>query len=383
MSITLRPDLEEMRISLRKFCTQQLEPLARKIDETNELPPEVIPLLADAGYLGMRLPVANGGMDVGLSTYCLVLEELSRVHRMFNLIVSASSGIAPSAIAHLGTSEQQSRYLDGVSTGKKRGAFALTEPEAGSDSASMKTQATRKDGKWVLNGRKHYISGGNTADFIVVLAVTDLEKRSRGGITAFVVEKNSPGFEVTRVEETMGSSVIKVAELTFTDCILDDSTVLGEVGGGFKVAMSHLGEGRLCIASSCIGTSDRLIEMSVEHAKNRKTFGKPLASRQAIQWMLADSATELACARALTYGTVQDLEDGKDVGVLPNMAKLHCSEMVGRIADRAVQIHGGMGIVKGFPVERFYRDIRHYRVGDGTSEMQRMVIARSLVGRGE
>lgn len=189
MSITLRPELEEMRASLRKFTTQQLEPLARKMDETDELPPEVIPLLADAGYLGMRLPVANGGMEVGLSTYCLVLEELSRVHRVFTTIVSSSSGIAPSAIAHLGTPEQQHRYLDGVTKGKRRGAFALTEPEAGSDSASMRTRAERRSDKWVLNGRKHYISGGHTADFIVVLAVTDPEKRSRGGITAFVVEK--------------------------------------------------------------------------------------------------------------------------------------------------------------------------------------------------
>ncbi|HEY4069382.1 MAG TPA: acyl-CoA dehydrogenase family protein [Burkholderiaceae bacterium] len=383
MTITLRPELEEMRASLRKFCTEQLEPLARRIDATDELPPEVVPLLADAGYLGMRLPAKNGGMDVDLSTYCLVLEELSRVHRVFNLIVSASSGIAPSAIAHLGTPEQQDRYLNGVTRGLRRGAFALTEPEAGSDSASMRTRAERRNGQWVLNGRKHYISGGHVADFIVVLAVTDPVKRSRGGITAFVVEKGTPGFEVSRVESTMGSAVIKVAELTFNDCTLDDSAVLGEVGGGFKVAMSHLGEGRLCISAACIGTSDRLIEMSVEHAKNRHTFGKPLAARQAIQWMIADSAVELACARALTYGTLQDLEAGKDVGVRPNMAKLHCSEMVGRIADRAVQIHGGMGIVKGFPVERFYRDIRHYRVGDGTSEVQRMVIARSLVGKGE
>ena len=383
MAITLRPDLEEMRASLRKFATEQLEPLARRIDETDELPPEVIPLLAEAGYLGMRLPVANGGMAVGLATYCLVLEEFSRVHRVLTTIVSSSSGIAPSAIALLGTPEQQHKYLDGVTQGKKKGAFALTEPEAGSDSASMKTRATRRDGKWILNGRKHYINGGHTADFLVVLAVTDPEKRSRGGITAFVVEKGTPGFEVSRVDGTMGSGVIKVAELSFNDCVLNDSAVLGEVGQGFKVAMSHLNEGRLCISSSCIGTSDRLIEMSVEHARNRKTFGKPLAQRQAIQWMLADSAVELACARALTYRTVQDLEDGKDVGVQPNMAKLHCSEMVGRIADRAVQVHGGMGIVKGFPIERFYRDVRHYRVGDGTSEVQRMVIARSMVGKAE
>ncbi|MDB5726737.1 MAG: acyl-CoA dehydrogenase [Novosphingobium sp.] len=382
MTITLRPELEEMRASLRKFATEKLEPLALQMDETDELPAEAIPLLAEGGYLGMRLPAANGGLEVGLSTYCLVLEEFGRVHRVFTTTVAASSGIAPSAIAHLGTPEQQHRYLDGVTQGKKRGAFALTEPEAGSDSAAMRTRAIRTDGKWVLNGRKHYISGGHTADFVVVMAVTDPEKRSRGGITAFVVEKGTPGFEVSRVDKTMGS-VVRVAELTFTDCVLDDSAVLGDVGAGFKVAMSHLNEGRLCVSSSAIGTSDRLIEMSVEHARNRRTFGKPLASRQAIQWMLADSAVELACARALTYGTVQDLEDGKDVGVRPNMAKLHCAEMVGRIADRAVQIHGGMGIVKGFPVERFYRDVRHYRVGDGTSEIQRMVIARKMIGKVE
>jgi acyl-CoA dehydrogenase len=381
MSITHSEELEEMRGELRRFCTEQLEPLARRIDDTDELPDEVIPLLARQGYLGMRLPKAFGGLEAPLSMYCLVLEELSRVHRIFTTIVAASSGLAPSAIAHLGTPRQQQKYLDGVTAGTRRGAFALTEPEAGSDSAAMRTRAELRGGKWVLNGRKHYISGGHTADFLVVMAVTDPAKRARGGITAFVVEKGTPGFEVTRVDSTMGSAPIKVAELTFTDCRLPADAVLGEVGQGFKVAMESLGEGRLCISSSCIGASDRLLEMSVSHAKDRSTFGKPLASRQAIQWMIADSAVELAAARALTYGTIKDLEAGIDVGVRPNMAKLHCSEMVGRIADRAVQIHGGMGIVRGYPVERFYRDIRHYRVGDGTSEVQRMLIARSLLGR--
>lgn len=381
MSMTYSPELEEMRGSLRKFCTERLEPLAREIDSTDKIPPEVLPLLAEGGYLGMRLPASCGGMDANLSTYCLVLEEMSRVHRVFNLMVSSSSGMAPSAIAHLGTAEQQRKYLDGVVQGKRRGAFALTEPEAGSDSGSIRTRAERRNGKWVLNGRKHYINGGHKADFIVVMAVTDPVKRQRGGITAFVIEKGQKGFEVGRVDTTMGSAVIELAELNFVDCEVDDSAVLGEVGAGFKVAMSHLSEGRLGISAGCIGTSDRLLEMSVEHANQRSTFGKPLAKRQAIQWMLADSAVDLACARALTYGTLQDLERGIPVGVRPNMAKLHCSEMVGRIADRAVQIHGGMGIVKGFPVERFYRDVRHYRVGDGTSEVQRMVIARSLVGK--
>jgi len=381
MTITHKPEVEEMRGELRRFATEQLEPLALKIDETEELPAEVIPLLAEQGYLGMRLPKSVGGMEAPLGMYCLVLEELSRVHRIFTTIVAASSGIAPSAIAHLGTPEQQSRYLDGVTKGTRRGAFALTEPEAGSDSASMRTRAEFKNGKWVLNGRKHYISGGHTADFLVVMAVTDPTKTSRERITAFVVEKGAPGFEVTRVDSTMGSTPIKVAELTFTDCALPESAVLGEVGKGFRVAMESLGEGRLCISSSCIGASDRLLDMSVSYAKQRHTFGKPLSSRQAIQWMIADSAMELAAARALTYGTIHDLEAGNNIGARANMCKLHCSEMVGRIADRAVQIHGGMGIVKGYPVERFYRDVRHYRVGDGTSEVQRMVIARSLLGR--
>ncbi|HET7160013.1 MAG TPA: acyl-CoA dehydrogenase family protein, partial [Burkholderiales bacterium] len=216
------------------------------------------------------------------------------------------------------------------------------------------------------------------ADFIMVMAVTDANKRARGGISAFLVDRGTPGFSVTRVDTTIGSPAIKLAELTFEDCRVDDSAVLGEVGQGFKIAMASLTEGRLSVACSCIGTADRVLEMATDYSLVRSTFGKPLAERQAIQWMLADSAVELTAARALTYATIRDFEAGIDVGSRPSMAKLYCSEMVGRVTDRAIQIHGGMGVIRGFPIERFYRDVRHYRVGEGTSEVQRMLIAREL-----
>jgi acyl-CoA dehydrogenase len=243
----------------------------------------------------------------------------------------------------------------------------------------MKTKAEKRDGGWLLNGRKHYISGAHVADVVLVMAVTDAAKRARGGITAFLVERGTPGFSVTRVDTTIGSEAIKLAELSIENCFVPDTAVLGEVGQGFRIAMESLTSGRLGVATSCIGAADRLIEMSAAYAKERVTFGQPLSERQAIQWMLADSATELAMARAYAYETLRRVAAGEDVGTAASMCKLYCSEMVGRVADRAVQIHGGMGLVRGYPVERFYRDVRHYRVGEGSSEIQRMLIARDLL----
>jgi acyl-CoA dehydrogenase len=379
MEIELTPELADMRAALRRFTDRELEPWARTVDARGELPDEVSAVLARNGYLGLRLPAACGGADIGLFAYCLTLEEFSRSHRIFTTVVGASSGLAPTAIARHGTLAQRDRYLPGLVTGKLRTAFALTEPDAGSDSAAMTTRAKKVDGGWVLDGRKHYISGAHVADFVMVMAVTDPEKRARGGISAFIVDRGTPGFSVTRVDTTIGSDAIKLAELTFENCRIPDSALLGEAGKGFRYAMESLTEGRLSVACSCLGAADRLLEMSVAHAKTRHTFGKPLAERQAIQWMLADSAVELAAARALTYETLRQVEAGRDVGSAPSMSKLVCSETVGRIADRAVQIHGGMGLIEGFPVERFFRDVRHYRVGEGSSEMQRMLISRELL----
>jgi acyl-CoA dehydrogenase len=243
----------------------------------------------------------------------------------------------------------------------------------------MRTRAEKVEGGWKIEGRKHWISGGHSADVVMVMAVTDPQKRARGGIGAFLVERGTPGFDVTRVDTTIGSEAIKLGELTFTDCFVADEALLGGPGEGFAIAMGSLTSGRLGVSAACIGAADRLLAMSVEHAKARSTFGQKLADRQAIQWMLADSATEIEVARAFLYDTLRHVAAGAAIGTAASMCKLFCSEMVGRVADRAVQVHGGMGLIRGYPVERFYRDIRHYRVGEGTSEIQRMLIARDLL----
>jgi acyl-CoA dehydrogenase len=379
MQLEINPELAEMRAAVRRFTEKELEPIAQEIDRTGEVPERALPLLREQGYLGMRMPSEFGGGEFDLPTYCLVLEELSRSHRIFTLMLDATSGLNPIAIARFGTTAQKEKYLSGLCNGTKHASFALTEPDAGSDAQAIKTRAEKRGDDWVLNGRKHYISGAHQADVVLVMAVNDSEKRARGGITAFLVDKGTPGFNVTRVDTTIGSDPIKLAELSFDDCVIPAGAVLGEVGQGFKVAMQSLTSGRMGVACSCIGAADRLLEMSAAYAKERSTFGKPLAERQAIQWMLADSATELALVRSLTYETLRRIEAGEDVGTAASMCKLSASEMVGRVADRAVQIHGGMGLVRGFPVERFYRDVRHYRVGEGSSEIQRMMIAREVL----
>ena len=379
MQLEISTELAELRAALRRFTSERLEPIALEIDRTGAVPDGTIELLRDQGYLGMRLPEEFGGGGCDLPTYCLTLEEFSRSHRVFTLILDGSSGLNPIAIARFGSDEQKRKYVAGLANGSLTAAFALTEPEAGSDSQAIRTRAERTPGGWLINGRKHYISGAHVADVILVMAVTDPVKRARGGISSFLVDRGTPGFTVTRVETTIGSDAIKIAELTFENCFVPDSAVLGEVGKGFAIAMESLVSGRLGVACSCLGAADRLIEMTARHANERKTFGQPLADRQAIQWMLADSATELAMARAFTYETLRRVQAGEETGSATSMCKLYCTEMVGRVADRAVQIHGGMGLVRSYPVERFYRDVRHYRVGEGSSEMHRMLIAREVL----
>jgi alkylation response protein AidB-like acyl-CoA dehydrogenase len=262
-------------------------------------------------------------------------------------------------------------------------ALALTEPEGGSDAAAIRTRAKKTAKGWSITGRKHFISDGHRAHITFVMAVTDPHKRARGGISTFLVPKGTHGLSVTRVETTMGSEALKLAELTFEDCEVSDDDVLGPVGDGFKVAMTTLTDGRLGVACTTIGVADRLLSMMIEHANTRHTFGEPLANRQAIQWMIADSAMELAATRALVYQTLLAYAAGKQIGVAPSMCKLHGAEMVGRVADRAVQVFGGMGLIRGFPVERFYRDVRHHRISEGTSEIQRIMIARNLLNMGD
>ncbi len=379
MELNCTPGLAEMRPSVRRFVTERLEPIARRIDATGEVPDSALEELRGQGYLGMRLPADAGGAGVDLATYCLVMEEVARSHRAFTLMLDASSGLTPIAISRFGSAAQRARYLPRLADGSWLASFALTEPDAGSDAAALRTRAEKCEAGWRINGLKHFISGAHRAKVVMVMAVTDPAKRAHGGITAFLVERGTAGMHIDRIDKTIGSDPIQLAEIRFEDCVVGDDAVLGELGQGFAVAMSSLASGRMGVSAACIGTADRLIELAVEHVKLRHTFGHPLSERQAIQWMLADSATELSLARALAYETLRRIDDGQDVGTAPSMVKLFCSEMAGRVADRVVQIFGGAGLIRGVPVERFYRDVRHYRIGEGSSEVQRMLIARDLL----
>lgn len=379
LDLNCTPELGQLRSAVRRFVAERLEPIAQAIDATGQVPPHAIAEMRGQGYLGMRLPQGQGGGGFDLSTYCLVMEEVARSHRVFTLMMDASSGLTPIAISRFGTPAQQDKYLRQLADGSSIAAFGLTEPGAGSDAAAIRTRAQPCEGGWRLNGVKHYISGAHRAQVTMVIARTDPAKRAVGGITAFLVERGTPGLHIDRVDKTIGSDPIELAELRLDDCFVPHEAVLGEVGQGFVIAMSSLTSGRMGVASACIGTADRLLELAVAHAKVRSTFGQPLADRQAIQWMLADSATELALARSLAYETLRRIDAGQDPGPAPSMVKLYCSEMAGRVADRTVQIFGGAGLIRGVPVERFYRDVRHYRVGEGSSEVQRMLIARDLL----
>ncbi len=371
--------LAEMRASVRRFVEDELPPWAQEVDKTGKFPAELMRLLASQGFLGMRLPEKYGGSDMSLAQYCLVQEELSRCHPMFTILMSGTGGLSPMAIAQYGTDAQKDKYLPPLTRGDTRIAFALTEPGAGSDASSISTRATATETGWSISGQKQFISHADSAEVIMVIAVTDPALRARGGISAFLVDKGTPGMEITRVETTMGSAAWTLSEITFDNCKIDKSALLDELGRGFQLASSALTEGRMSVACLCLGAAEKLLEIATAYAKDRRTFGAPLADRQAIQWMLADSATELAAARALVQQTLLDSEDESQIRIKASMCKLYCSEVAGRMADKAVQIHGANGVVRGYEVERFYRDLRLFRVGEGSSEMQRLVIARDLL----
>jgi acyl-CoA dehydrogenase len=371
-------ELDEFRSVVREFVDEQIAPRLFEHESKGTFPHDVLALIRDAGYTGIRLPPEYGGKGLSFQQYCVVVEEFARTGPALYLWINDSVGLT---LVRRGSEEQKAKYLPRYAAGELTAAMAFSESEAGSDAAAIRTRAERRAGMWVINGRKHYISKGDSADFFIVTAVTDKEKGARGGITAFIIDRQTPGLTVSRVETTMGAKIYKLAELTFEDCAVADNAVLGEVGAGFTAAMSTLEDGRVSVAATCLGIAGKLLELMIEHAKTRKTFGAPLADRQGIRWMIADSAMELELGRALVRQTIDKMERGERIGAAASMCKLHCSEMLGRIADRAVQIHGGMGIVEGLPIERFYREVRFFRVGEGASEIQRMLIARSLLGR--
>ncbi|MBI2881776.1 MAG: acyl-CoA dehydrogenase family protein [Candidatus Tectomicrobia bacterium] len=378
MSFELSEELKLLRDMVRDFVAKELLPLEEQVEEADDVPPDVLRRLRtrarDLGLLGLNIPAECGGAGLGMLANCILREELGRTSLAMSYTIRG-----PSPVLSLGTPAQREKYLAPCLRAEKRDSFALTEPNAGSDAAAISTTAARDGDHFILNGTKIFVTDGQKADFAIVFAVTDKEKRAQGGITAFLVDKGTPGFRVGALFKKMGWRGTDLAELVFTDCRVPAESVLGEVGQGFAIAMKWIDQGRLGVAAAAVGTAERLLEMASQYARQRVTFGKPLADRQAIQWMIADSATEIAAARLLVYQAAGEGDRGRNVRSQAAMAKLYASEMVGRVADRTLQIHGGMGYMKELPIERMYRDVRYTRIAEGTSEILRHLIARGIL----
>ncbi len=377
---------ENLRIiveTVRRFVKRDLEPISQQVEDEDRIPEHVVDKMKELGLFGLGIPEEYGGFGIGCLGECLVYEELSKVNACFRTRIGTNNGIGSQGIILDGTAEQKQRYLPKLASGEWVGCFALTEPEAGSDAANLKTTAELVGDHWVLNGRKHFITNGNIANVATVFALTDKAKRARGGITAFIVEKTFPGCYVGAIERKMGMRGSHTCELIFDECRVPRENVIGGdafVGQGFKTAMKTLDRGRLTLGASALGSAQRLLELSVDYAKQRVQFGKPIGRFQAVQTMLADMATQIYAGRQMLYHAAW-LRDTRRSSVVKEaaMVKLFCSEAANKVADMAVQIHGGMGYMKGYPVERFYRDLRLTRIYEGTSEIQRLVIARELL----
>jgi acyl-CoA dehydrogenase len=376
----LPPDVELLQIETRRLVDRELRPRTIEIERERRIPDELVAKLRDLGYFGLTIPEAYGGMGVSCLGHLVVQEELGRAHSAFNMLISGNNGIGVMGLVLEGSEAQKQKWLPRIASGEWIAAFALTEPGAGSDAQAIQTRAVKDGDRYVLNGTKHYISRGDVAHLTTVFALTDSQAKAHGGITAFVVEKGTPGFRVARVQDSMGSDVVKQAELVFDDCAVPAENVVGEVGRGFQAAMRILDLGRLSLAARCLGTMEELLALSAEHARTRVQFGKPIAEQQAIQHMLADTAVDIAMLRPALYAAAQRRDAGQRVSHEAAMCKLFASEALGRAADRGVQIHGGMGFMRDCPIEAIYREARMMRIVEGTSEIQRLLIARGVLG---
>ncbi|HEV8320227.1 MAG TPA: acyl-CoA dehydrogenase family protein [Myxococcota bacterium] len=379
MDCDLPADVLALRDETRKLVDRELRPLGAQIEDAQALPEPALARLRAMGYFGITIPEAYGGLGLGHLAHVVIQQELARAHPAFNMIISGNNGIGAQGIVVEGTEAQRLRWLPALARGESVAAFALSEPGAGSDAQAIRTRADRRPGGWALTGTKHFISRGDVAGVFTVMALTDPARRAQGGITAFVVEPDDAGFRVARALPSMGTDVVKQVELVFEDCVLPDDRVLGEVGWGFRIAMRVLNGGRLSLAARCLGMAEECLALSVAYARERQQFGRPIGEFQAVQHMLADMATETVLCRSMLYEQAWRADRGEEHRRETSMLKLYASEMLGRVVDRAVQVHGAMGYMRGTTVELFYREARMMRIVEGTSEIQRLIIARSLL----
>ncbi|MHB8929057.1 MAG: acyl-CoA dehydrogenase family protein [Melioribacteraceae bacterium] len=362
-----------LRDMARDFVNNEIKPIAAKIDADEKIPPELIKQLGELGFLGVAFPEEYGGGGFGEVGYCLMQEEMARGCMSTATFIGAHQSIGSNVIYLGGTEEQKKKYLEPLAKGEKIGAFCLTEAQAGSDSFNVKTRARLDGNEWVINGEKLWITNGGIADIVSVFA------RTEKGVSAFIVETNTPGYHAGPAEKKMGIKGSSTNAITFDNVRIPKENLIGVDGRGFILAMKTLNAGRLGLGAACLGASKELLEMSAQYAKQRKQFDQSISNFQAIQFMLAEMTTLLYGMESMVYRTAVDYDLKKDVGRTSAIVKVFCSESLDKIADYAVQIHGGMGYSRELPIERFYRDSRINRIFEGTSEIQKGIIAREVL----
>ncbi|MFC1860750.1 acyl-CoA dehydrogenase family protein [Chloroflexota bacterium] len=380
MDFALTEDQKMLKTMLQDFATKEIEPVAAQIDRTAEYPAEQVRKMSELGLMGLTIPEEYEGSGKGMVDFCIAIEELSHASAAVTCYFRGSLSLGIGPIKLFGTEDQKKKYLPPHARGEKMACFALTEAGAGSNPAGMETTAIRKNGGYSINGNKLFISIGSEAEIIVVFATIDKSLRQKG-ITAFIVDKDNPGFTVGKHEDKMGFRGLSSVELIFQDCFIPEGNRIGEEGRGLRIALEVLNESRVTVGAEAVGIAQAALDASVAYAKERQQFGQRIASFQAIQWMLADMATHIEAARLLTFHAAYLQDTGQPFVKEAAMAKLFASEMSGMVTNKAVQIHGGYGYTKDYPLERYLRDARLTEIYEGTSEMQRMTIARALVGK--
>jgi alkylation response protein AidB-like acyl-CoA dehydrogenase len=379
-SFALTEDQEQLRKEIREFAAREIAPNVMRWDEASEFPQEVVQKLGEMGLMGVLFPVELGGAGLGYVDYALAVEELSAVDGSIGIIVASHNSLCTNHIFVAGDDEQKRKYIPLLASGKWLGAWGLTEPGSGSDAGSARTSAVRKGDRWVLNGNKTFITNGHYADVSVIIAVTDKSKGTRG-LSAFVVEKGTPGFRPGKKENKLGLRASDTSELIFEDCEIPGENLLGQEGDGFIDSMRVLDGGRISIAALSLGIGRGAYDAARRYAQQRHQFGKAISEFQGIQWKLADMATQLDAARLLTLRAAVMKDAGQKTTLESSMAKLMASEVAVRVCDEAVQLHGGYGFIKDYPVEKFYRDVKLCTIGEGTSEIQRLIIAREILNK--
>ena len=368
-----------LRSSLRQFFKERVAPHAREWDEAEHFPSELMPELAQLGLLGIKIPEAYGGAGLDMSAYAIAVEEAARVDGSLALTIASHNGLGTGHILAYGTEAQKQKYLTRACTGEWLAAWALTDPSSGSDAAGMRTRAVRDGDDWVINGSKMFITQGSVGGFCVVLARTNFEAPAQRGITAFIVDTKTPGYSASKKLKKLGCRSSDTVEITLEQVRVPDSERLGEVDQGFLDTMRILDGGRISIAAMALGLGRGALEMAVTYAKQREAFGKPIAEFQAIQWMLADAQTELDAAELLVRRAAWLADNGRRFTAEASMAKLFASEVASRVCNNSLQIHGGYGYTREFDIERHLRDAKLCEIGEGTSQVQRMVISKHLL----